>query len=247
MTRDPLAIFDDPGLYDLIAPPPGRDASFYVAQARRFGGPVLELACGTGRIARALAAAGFEVVGLDQSQRMVDAARERAPEVAWVRGDMRDFRIDRRFGLVCVPFNAIPHLHEREDIEALLRRAHEHLDPNGALAFDVFHPTPAVLARDPTARRLLGTWRDERGATLTIEERSVYDAAAQRMRTRWYGTSAGDRETFVYDLDYRVLFPRELEALLHYNRFAVVERFGGFDGEPFTADSPLQVIVARPM
>lgn len=49
----------------------------------------------------------------------------------------------------------------------------------------------------------------------------------------------------VNDLHLRCLYPRELEALLHYNGFEMLERLGGFDGTPFSSDAPMQIVTCR--
>src|SRR5579862_7520820 len=84
------------------------DVPFYVAEAVRSGGPVLELGVGTGRIAVPIAAKGIEVVGVDLSAGMLEVARERA-ELAGVsldlrHGDMRDPPVEGTFPLVTCPF-----------------------------------------------------------------------------------------------------------------------------------------------
>lgn len=86
------------------------DIEFYLEYARRFGGPILELRTGTGRVLVPLAEAGHEVVGMDLSRPMLDRAaaklRER-PElrhhVRLVEGDMTSFDLDQRFALAFVP------------------------------------------------------------------------------------------------------------------------------------------------
>ena len=74
-----------PSYYDLFSTGLAGDVAFYVAQARAAGSPVLEIACGTGRITIPVAEAGCEVVGLDLSPAMLAQFRAKlltlAPEV----------------------------------------------------------------------------------------------------------------------------------------------------------------------
>ena len=86
------SLYDEADLYDAIVQPGPREA-FYREQARQWGGPVLELACGTGRLTLPLARDGHEVLGLGASRAMLDAARRKAAglPVRFVLGDMRDF------------------------------------------------------------------------------------------------------------------------------------------------------------
>ena len=86
------------------------DVPFWVEEARASGGPVLELGCGTGRVAIPIAQAGVSIVGLDDSVRMLRIARAKAKRyglggevLRFVRGDMRAFRLDEAFSLVIIP------------------------------------------------------------------------------------------------------------------------------------------------
>ena len=115
------------------------DIPFYVEEASRAEPPVLELACGTGRVLIPVAQAGVRVVGLDASPAMVQACRHKVAELAegvraritLVDADMRDFAFDERFGLVYCPFRAFLHLMTTEDQIAALRNIHAHLRDGG--------------------------------------------------------------------------------------------------------------------
>ena len=89
------------------------DIPFWVEEARSSDGAVLELGCGTGRVAIPIAQAGVPVVGLDNSARMLRAARAKAKRLdlsgellRFVHGDMRTFRLKRKFELAIIPFRS---------------------------------------------------------------------------------------------------------------------------------------------
>jgi SAM-dependent methyltransferase len=109
------------------------DVGFYRSLAAAVGGPVLELACGTGRVATRLGGPSRLVVGLDVDHDMVRAASARG--VAAVRGDMRLFGFGCRFGLVAVPDNSLQLL-SFEDAAECLGCAALHLRPGGLIAFE---------------------------------------------------------------------------------------------------------------
>lgn len=124
------------------------DANFYVDLAKEFGGPVLEIGCGTGRVLLPTARAGIEIHGLDNSRPMLDVLRENAGrEIAAVQkritlhtGDMRDFRLGRTFPLVTIPFRPMQHMFTVADQVSALKSAAAHVAKGGILAFDVFYP-----------------------------------------------------------------------------------------------------------
>src|SRR5215212_2491148 len=96
-----LELYDDPLFYDRVVQPPANSAPFYVDEAVRSGGAVLELACGTGRLLVPMAQAGLQVTGVDIVRPMLDRARAKATEagvaIDLVQGDMRGVHLGRRF------------------------------------------------------------------------------------------------------------------------------------------------------
>ncbi|MEF8851035.1 MAG: class I SAM-dependent methyltransferase [Haloarculaceae archaeon] len=120
------------------------DVDFYVERALAVDGPVLEMACGTGRIYLPLLDVGVDADGFDRSSDALALLRETASEVGFSpsvwRADMTAFGTDRSYDLVVCPFNAVQHLLTVEDQLAALREAHRVLAPGGRLVFDVFVP-----------------------------------------------------------------------------------------------------------
>jgi SAM-dependent methyltransferase len=231
------------------------DVRFYVEIARRYGGPVLELGVGTGRVALALARAGIEIVGVDLMPSMLRHARIRAERlskaararIALHRADMRKLSLRRRFPLVIAPFNAFTHLYSLPDFERTLDACRRHLQPRGRLVFDVVMPDLPALARDPE--------RAYRGRDLTdpadsrrylYSEASHYDGVRQiRSVTMLLEAKDEPAAQRAIPLTQRQFFPAELLALLHYNGFEVEHRYGDFAFGPLTDRSEAQIIVAR--
>jgi len=124
------------------------DARFYLDLAKECGGPVLEIGCGTGRVLLPTARAGIEIHGLDNSRPMLDVLRENArresaeaqSRITLHTGDMRDFRLNRSFPLVTIPFRPLQHMYTAADQVAALKSAAAHVAKGGILVFDVFYP-----------------------------------------------------------------------------------------------------------
>ena len=108
-----------------------QDLGFYSALAARVDGPVLELACGTGRLTVPLGA-----VGIDNDPVMLAAARRRGAR-RLVCADMRSFSLAGRFAVVAIPYNSLQLLVGDDDLLACLRCAASHLRAGGALALEV--------------------------------------------------------------------------------------------------------------
>jgi SAM-dependent methyltransferase len=97
-------------------------------------GPILDLGAGTGRVSAHLATRGHELVALDADPTLLAVLAERAPEVATVRADARDFELDRTFALAMAPMQLAQILGGPDARVAMLRRVHAHLRPNATFA-----------------------------------------------------------------------------------------------------------------
>jgi SAM-dependent methyltransferase len=235
-----LAHYSDPAYYTKTYGERRHDVERYVRLARESGGPVLEYGIGNGRVGIAIAKAGISVTGVDLSRSMLDdlAARlEKLPpqvqgRVRFEHGDMRSVKLEQTFPLVLVPFNGILHLYERGDFEALFARVREHLAPGGRFVFDFSLPAPSDLARDP--ERWFGAPRirhPSTGELVRYDERFEYDPVRQLLLVTTRFTPEGGRPWTV-PLTHRQVYPREMEALLHYNGFTDIQLTADFSDAP---------------
>jgi SAM-dependent methyltransferase len=210
-----------------------------VALARRARGPVLELGCGNGRITVPIARAGRGVVGVDLSRPMLADLRERLAKeppdvrarVELRRADMRSVRLNRRFALVICPFNAFLHLYTRADVERCLARVRDHMAPRARFVLDVSVPEPAELVRSPHKLYRTRPFVYPGTGLVRYGERFDYDKMSQVLHVSMEFEPA-DGEPFTTPLAHRQFYPQELEALLHYNGFAVDEIVGDWAGRP---------------
>lgn len=245
---DSHAIYRDGRHYDLQHKDFVDDIPFYIAQAEKYGGPVLELACGTGRITVPMAKKGLRITGLDISTSMlVHAAQKSAAEgvvIEWVHADCRDFDLPEHFSLVLFPFNSIAHLHDLEDIESCFACVRRHLKPGGRFILDIFNPKIEILIRNQSERYPAGEYPDPDGqGAVMITENNIYDKASQVNKIKWYYRVGGQADKVVADLNMRIFYPQELDALLKYNGFEIERKFGDFDESPFVSGSPKQIPV----
>ncbi|MBW3559809.1 MAG: class I SAM-dependent methyltransferase [Proteobacteria bacterium] len=238
-------LYDLPTIYDRVVPP-GPCDPFYRRLASERGGPVLELACGTGRLTIPLALDGHDVTGLDTSEPMLAAAREKAnaagARATWVRGDMTSFELGRPFDVIIVSCNSLAHMLTTEALVGCLRSIAHHLEPWGTLAFDIVNPNPKRLARPP-AERFRRAHSTSDG--IRVRERATYDPAGQVLEAQW---RVQDSEGSVHHLEplrLRQTFSSELPTLLQAAGLRLVERFGDFERGRFGTTSRNQVCIAR--
>ena len=247
---DLQTLYGDPRHYDAQYAGITEDVDFYLRQMEKYGEPVLELGCGTGRIAIAAARRGFRITGLDITESMLACGREKARaagvDIDWVLADCRDFDLARTFRMIFFPANSILHLHERSSFEACFSCVRGHLADAGRFVFDVFVPSLAILTRDPNERFPCHEYEDPDGKGMVrISESSTFDMASQINRARWYMRIGDGEEHLWSENNVRVFFPQELDALFHYNGFEIEAKYGAVDETPFTSRSRSQIVVCR--
>jgi SAM-dependent methyltransferase len=239
------------------------DVAFYVAQAAQLGGPVLELGCGTGRVAWALAEAGREVVGLDRSTVMLAQAEGKRPHYApdvgrrirFVEGDMVDFHLDRPFALALVPYRSFQNLLEPNLQRRCLAAIAAALRPGGRLVLDLFDPRLEYLTGESGSRpqqRSDATVRQPATGHLvqvTVLDREI-DPYRQVMRERWRFRVLDDAGMLLREeverLSLRWSYRWEMHHLLELTGFRVLAEYSDFHGSPPTYGQEQIWLAERP-
>ena len=222
-------------LYDPWSRSVTEDVPFYVAEARKSGGPVVELGVGTGRIAIPTAAAGIHVIGVDSSAGMLDMCRQAAVEAGVAElidlrlGDLAAPPVSERVPLVTCPFRSYLHLQDRSSRVAALGAARELLVPGGRLIFDVFAP-----GRDDI-EETHGRWLEREPG---IFERAEWDAKERTLTLSVRGPSGETTMRLAW------ISAREWEQALRDAGFDVERVYGWFDYRPYRQQEDM-VFVAR--
>lgn len=244
---DCMEVYEDAPFYDVEFAARGHEIPFFLKQAKLAGGPVLEVACGTGRITLPIARAGVEITGLDVSRPMLAEARRKAEAagltITWLEQDCRQIDAGKNFTLIFSATNAMQHLLDLESVNGFLSSARNALRPGGALILDVFNPVPAKLART-AVRYHHKTFVDASGQEIRVEAATQYDAARQILALSLFYQRDGQLIR-TKQVNLRCFFPEELMALCHFNGLKVVQRFGNYDETPLGAGSPKQILVCR--
>lgn len=228
------------------------------AEARANGQAVLEVACGTGRVAIPLARDGVEVVGLDLSLAMLNVAREKSAGMCnarWVQGDMRSFELGRTFGMVIIPGHSFQNILAEADQVACLKSIGRHLGPGGTL----------VVHLDHLDVRWLGELRGDRGDVFEPAESFPHPKTGRQIRTSraWsyeLATQTAISQTVWEEIDadgeisdrwesgplrFHCVFRFEMEHLLARAGFAVRAVYGDFFRGELRDGSSEMIWVAR--
>jgi SAM-dependent methyltransferase len=228
---DPIARVYDPWSASVT-----EDVEFYVAEARASGGPVVELAVGTGRIAVPVAKAGIKVIGVDTSAGMLAIARDYAVAegvdalLDLRHGDLREPPVPERVPLVLIPFRSLLHMTTEADRLRALTAARELLLPRGRLVFDVFAPGREDI------KETHGRWLEREPG---IFERADWDESE---RTLTLSVRRGEEASTML---LAWLSPPEWRRLLDRAGFDVEAQYGWFDRRPFAGGEDIIFAATR--
>jgi SAM-dependent methyltransferase len=226
-------------LYDRIAAfydPWSRSVGFYVDRALASGGPVVELAVGTGRVAIPIAQAGVRVIGVDSSPEMLAVAR-RGAATAGVGslldlrvGDLREPPVVERVPLVICPFRSLLHMESDEEKLRALRAARGLLAPEGSFVFDVFAPSREDV--EETHDR----WLEREPG---IFERAVWDEGSRTLSL----SVRSNGMTTTFGLHW--LSAPEWQLLLDRAGLEVEALYGWFDLRPYAGEEDMVFVCRR--
>jgi len=221
---------------------------FLLEQARACCGPVLELACGTGKLLEPIAQAGFAATGVDLSEPMLAEARRNAQAAGtstrYVHADIRHFSLSDRFAFIFIAKNSICHLLDIDSFDATMARVREHLSKDGRFLIDVYVPSLPLLMVDPAVRQTLTTYDHPDGTgRVVVTHTARYDAITQIKSATTFHQFPGEASEHVGSLTLKMYFPQELQALLRHHGFRILEAYGNYDKSPLTSESPKQIYI----
>lgn len=223
----------------------------------RVRGPVLELACGSGRVAVPLAIAGNRVTGLDLSAAMLRRARRRrrelAPDVAmrlrFSQQDMRRFRFRHPFDAAIIAFSSLALLPDPADRLACLHCLAQHLRHRSPAIIDLPNPEPQLAQSPPrlvASRFQLPRWGHLVEKVVEEVRDPVCRTTRVRYRYRLIGPS-GEPTVELAETSFELarIERREVESMLYQAGFDVVTVLGDYRGTPHAPESPRLIVRAE--
>lgn len=245
--------FEDGDAYDLVAQQIPYGLDFYVGLARQASGPVLEVACGTGRILLPCLQAGVDIEGVDLFEPMLERLRTKATEAGLsprlYRADMGDFSLKRQYALIMIPFNAFIHNMTQEAQIACLRCCREHLLPGGELVFDTFFPSLEIISAPQNTRVFEGELpHPQTGLPVRMYDTRSFDRVAQVQHSvneiELLDVEGNVQSVHRSEVHSRYVFKHEMELLLRVAGFSRWEIYGDFDRRPLTRENDAMVVAA---
>jgi SAM-dependent methyltransferase len=257
---DPARLHDLARLYDLDMADETADVELYLALARAAEGPLLELAAGSGRICVPLAAAGHDVVGVDNDPQMLARARsaweavgggqgEAGGALSLIQADLTTLDLGRRFELVILALNSLLMLPGRTAQRSALEAIARHLAPSGRAVVDVVLPSPDDLALYDGRIELAWQRLDEpvgRQVAKLWSARYEPAAAVARITTQYdsWPTDGGPVQRLSRTDEMHLIGAHELIALAEQAGLRPDNVAGDFEMTPLAPDSQRIVLVA---
>lgn len=247
-------------LYDASVPDWDGEIDFYrgfTSRVRDQGQPVLEVACGTGRITLRLALEGTSIVGADLDEEMLKVARKKSegvPGVSWVRADMRSLELGQTFGLILIPGHSFQFMCTPEDQVKAMECFKRHLAPGGLLIVHLDHQSVDWLG--DLTRDLGGMFELSKsvihphtGHVMRKSNAWTYERSTQTATvvTRWEEVGADGSILQCWErkpMALHCIFPFEMEHLLARTGFAERVVYGDFFKNPLNEASPEMIWVA---
>lgn len=228
-----------------------RDVRFWQRLAAKSAGPVLELGCGTGRVAIPLAKAGARVVGVDRSASMLARARNRlrrstlGGSLQLVRGDVRGLPFPAAsFGLVAAPYGILQSLLDDDTLDGALAEAHRVLRKGGTLGVDLVSDLTSwpeyqrrVKLRGPAGRgqthiTLIESVRQDRARGLTLFDQEFVERKGRVSRSH------------PFSLAFRTVSVEGMTGRLERHGFRMSAVLGDYQGGPWDPRADVWLILA---
>ncbi len=238
-------IYLNPDLYDALHNHIGTDENVIKYYAKKCNGPVLEIACGTGRLSKYIIDLGLPYTGIDNSKPFLKVSIEKFGENGtFLYQDMQSFQLTKKFDFIFIGFNSF--LHNLTDQEALscLKSVRNHLNSGGLFLLSIFIPDPEFLYKDEYLHQAR-TLFNYKGKKCKVIEQNSYDDESQINSLTWQLEMDGNLSNEIYTFKQRMFYPHKMHLLLQESGLSVQKKFGDWDMNPMDEESPLQIYICK--
>ena len=210
------------------------------------GNTVLELACGTGRLAFNFVREGADYTGLEISHDFADLAKKKLTKAgntgSIISGDMRSFQLNQTFDLIFIGFNSFLHLLRDKDAMSCLECVKKHMHENSRFIIDIFTPNPLFLYRPEDVRFTVLEYTDSNtDEHVCVEESNVYDPDTEINELTWYFSTKKKKDFTVEYFSMRMYFPSKMNQMLIDAGFEICHQWGDYYRTDLNESSKLQI------
>jgi len=210
------------------------------------GNSVLELACGTGRLAQTLLRGGANYTGIEIVPDFVIAAQNKlkiyGDAASIVCGDMRSFNLTKKFDLIFIGFNSFLHLLTDNDAEEFFSCIYSHMHKNSRFVLDIYIPNPLFLYRPKNVRLPVLEYTDSHTKDrIFVEESNIYDPKTEINVLKWFFSTKKKKDFDVRQFSVRMYFPSKMNQMLIDAGFRICHQWGDYYRSDLNEGSKLQI------
>ncbi|MBU1164328.1 class I SAM-dependent methyltransferase [Patescibacteria group bacterium] len=219
-----------------------QDVKFYYNYAKKIEGEVLEVGCGTGRVATYLAQRGIPVTGLDNSQHTIDQSKIKCRKarcknsLVFIKADAKNFKLNKKFKLIIMPFRVFQCFLTIKDQRAVLKNIKKHLAKDGKLIFDVYYPNPKILNDFSGKENVVGIFPHNKQKILKTYINNKIDQKKQITTTeiRYYRKGKTNNILLAKNtIKMKYFYKKEMQDLLKSEKFKIEKIYSDFVSKKF--------------
>lgn len=243
--------YEDANLYDKENTGVG-EIPFLKELALQMNGPIIDLACGTGRLTIPLAKEGHEMIGIDVHEGMLQAAKEKSHQenlhINWVRQDCTNFDLGIKTDFIYSGGNSFQHFLTNEDQDGLFNSVSSHLNPLGLFVFDTRFPSAEELLQPPREEYWTSYIDADTGYKVELSTISHYIAIEQVQyytTFRRYVNEGQLMKELKARVNLRYVYPKEMERLAEKHGFKIINVYEDWNRNPISQESYAMVYVCQ--
>ncbi|WP_216829537.1 class I SAM-dependent methyltransferase [Alkalihalobacterium elongatum] len=241
-----LEEYRDPDLYDLENDSFLDDLPLIEKFAKQVEGPVVELACGTGRATLRLAEKGIKIVGVDLHEKMLRKAREKANlknvNIRFLLQDCTSLNLGIKSSFIFMVGNSFQHFLTNQSQDELFASVYRHLNKGGIFLFGTRFPSRDELMQ-PDQEEYWRSYVDFAGQKVDVYTVSQYDDVTQIQTYRTIRRRAEKED--ITQIQLRYVYPKEMERLLKDHGFTIIHQYGSWDQAPLTNKSSSMIYICK--
>ena len=207
---------------------------------------VLELACGTGRLAELFLREGATYSGIDINQDFVRSAKQKlkkySSKISILNEDMRTFDLNKKFDFIFIGFNSFLHLLTDDDVSLFFASVKKHMHENSHFIIDIYIPDPLFLYRPENYKFPVLEYTDSiTKKHIFVEESNEYDSKTEINKLTWFFSTNKKRDFDIRTFSVRMYFPSKMNQLLIDAGFNILNQWGDYYRTDLNVGSKLQI------
>ncbi|MDT8861156.1 class I SAM-dependent methyltransferase [Alkalihalobacillus sp. MEB130] len=248
--HDNMDKYLDPEWYDLQYDHYLKDFPLILRWAKKQGGTIADLACGTGRVTIPLALEGFSVIGVDLNEGMLNRAKEKTKKrnvpIKWILQDCTNLRLDTTCSLIYTTGNSFQHFLTNESQNQLLQSIHSHLEDEGIFIFGTRFPNLEELMK---TNEWSSSYYNKTNQKVIEKHREIYHPLTQILKCLTFKEILNNEGEVISveneRISLRFVFPMEMERLLNENGFSIIQSYGDWEQTPLQESSGEMIYVCK--